>query len=65
MLENIQFGVPDKLLAVGESYYAEVEQAKAAAKSLRASAPAGGAAPRKRKRQTLRITDPWDAGGQA
>ena len=59
-LKDLRFGVLDRLLDSGESYFAEVEAAKLAYKEQRAQEPKGSAR-RKRKGEGLRETDPWPA----
>ena len=63
-LEDMQFGVLTRLLATGEEYFNEIEEAKKQAKEARAcgwtSSKGAGKGRRKKLRDgSLRETDPW------
>ena len=59
-LERLQFGILDKLLASGEAYHAEVEEAKALAKAERlANRNRTERKKRKLKGEPLKVSDPW------
>ena len=64
-LETIEFGVLRELLATGEDYFTQLEEARAEAKTARtagtgAGAGTSGGGKRQRRRLgALRETDPW------
>ena len=59
-LESLRFGVLDRLLESGETYFAEVEAAKLAYEKQRAEEHKSSTL-RKGKGEGLRETDPWPA----
>ena len=59
-LESLRFGVLDRLLQSGETYFAKVEAAKIAYRKQRAEEPKRSAS-RKHKGEGRRETDPWPA----
>ena len=59
-LENLEFGILHKLLAAGEDYHKEIEEAKATARAERLAGKNRVVQRKKRlKGESLKDTDPW------